>query len=541
VPKRVVIEITADQVRLTPTGSASPLIERINPTDRDQVWADGLSAIRPLLASLVERAGCANARAIVLAAGPESAVEFCSTPAPPAEARDAALLAVRESASLAPGADPAAVVVLGRDASGEPIQTHTLCAGDRGADALAVVDVVQSAGPRIDAVVPPRAVTMASAAQQALEAPAGAGLIATLRLDDHAAALSAAEDGRILLLRPVDACVQRLVDALTGPIITARGEVSLSEADARDLLMRTGVPGYDAVLDDSTGLRGGDVLPLLQPVLQRLVVEIKQSLRFGLPEGDRARAALRIEGAGAAIPGLPQILTDETELTPDDSPRAPIDWTAERLRVTTSLASTLNLLPPGAVTSRVSNRARTGLLVGLGMAALMLGADAAVTALETHSLKQKIDTLAPLAEQVESSERRFGQATAILATAQAGATRVAEVAPPRAHWASFLAEVSRRTPTSIRVNRIGGAYDDRTPVVTLEGAATADTDEAAREAIGAFVRSLDDCRLVDSATLGGVRRSGEDWAFTIDTRLIGVRRAPQPDGFASAAEEDYGS
>jgi len=520
----VILEISDSRVTLTPIGAGAALTERRD-AGRDGGQSCDPASAAPMIRALVERAGCAGSRAVVLAASAECAVEFRSTPAPAAQARDAAALALRESCGFEPGADPVAVTVLGRDASGEPPVTHTLAAGERGAWARALIDEIERAGLRVDAVIPPRAVTIACAASVARQTH-GAGLVATLWLGEDDAALAASEDGRLLLLRPVDAGVGRLVAAMTRPIMSERGEVRLTDADAREILTCTGVPAPGDEVDAATGLRGADVLPAIQPVLQRLVVEIKQSLRFGLSDPDRARAALRIDGSGALIPNLARVLADEAELPMDDAAPPSHGHAPRRVEQAEALASSLNLLPRSAVTTRASGSARRGLLVGLGLAALALAVDAGATALETRSLRLKIAQLAPIAAQIEASRTRYVSASARYASAQAEAARLAETAPARANWGALLADLSRLTPEAIELKRISGAYKDGEPIAAVEGAARAESDEEARRAISDFARSLGESGLVSLATLGGVRRTGDEWAFTVEVRLTPVRRSP---------------
>ena len=58
------------------------------------------------------------------------------------------------------------------------------------------------------------------------------------------------------------------------------------------------------LIGEGYGLAGTQVVPLLQPVLQRFIVELRQSLRFGLNDNDRANLSLFITGPGSAVKGL---------------------------------------------------------------------------------------------------------------------------------------------------------------------------------------------------------------------------------------------
>ena len=55
-------------------------------------------------------------------------------------------------------------------------------------------------------------------------------------------------------------------------------------------------------------------MPQIQPVLQRYVVELRQSLRFGLPEEERDAIEISVSGPGSMIFGLPELIAWELKL-----------------------------------------------------------------------------------------------------------------------------------------------------------------------------------------------------------------------------------
>ncbi|MEZ6211894.1 MAG: hypothetical protein R3B46_11690 [Phycisphaerales bacterium] len=83
------------------------------------------------------------------------------------------------------------------------------------------------------------------------------------------------------------------------------------------MLFEIGLPERDTVVDAARSIRGSDILALISPVLQRCVVQVRQTLRFGLDEGARTHARLRVEGPGSRIPGLAEMISEETGLPLD--------------------------------------------------------------------------------------------------------------------------------------------------------------------------------------------------------------------------------
>ena len=68
----------------------------------------------------------------------------------------------------------------------------------------------------------------------------------------------------------------------------------------------------------------------LQPIdLQRYIIELRQSLRFGLSDEERADINLTITGPGASLPGLAELLARELDvLVEKDKSRVAFDATA---------------------------------------------------------------------------------------------------------------------------------------------------------------------------------------------------------------------
>ena len=545
--KHVILEISSTELRLTPAPRArgASIVASIPPEDRDHSWERGLEPLETALRALVERAGCAGADAVVLATRPNGIVQARSTAGSGSAARDAALLALEDSASLVMGEDPMAATVVGRDQTGEPRRVHTLAAGDRAADAHTLVALVERCGLRVTALAPAEAMTLAALSAEALSVGASAGKkgvpVVVFRFDREHAGLAAMAQGRLLFTRSIGIGVRDLAEALTRSICGSAGEITLDEDEARALLEREGVPAFDREVDPARGIRGRDLLPLIQPILQRLVVEVKQSLRFGMEEPDRATARLRVTGVGADLPGLGAVIAEETGLTleePAPSKKKPGDWDAERARAAADLAQRLNLLPRGDVAVRVGRRMRVGLIAGLALAGLILVVDAGTSAWAAHALQGRIDTLRPIAAKLENAHVRYSAAVAALTTTRRSVSQIIALAPPRSHWDAFLAELSRRTPVTIRLDSVAGARHEDSADITIDGVAQAESAADARRAIAGFIESLRACPLVASVELGGVRRSGSDGGDQTFSAVVTIISTPRgPDALADAGLE----
>ena len=88
-------------------------------------------------------------------------------------------------------------------------------------------------------------------------------------------------DGRLLRFsREVDTASRTFTAALMRPILTATGSIQLSHAQAEELRLAAGCPLDD---DDEAlphQVRSSEILPLIDPVVQRLVSEIERSVGY---------------------------------------------------------------------------------------------------------------------------------------------------------------------------------------------------------------------------------------------------------------------
>jgi hypothetical protein len=161
----------------------------------------------------------------------------------------------------------------------------------------------------IDAVPMETALT-ASTVDHALNASAKGRSIVSVHFGQTRSVIIAAHDQRLLLARPVDFGTDRLIEALSHSI--APGEApSDGESIAQTLLFQHGLPTPGQTIDiGSHRLAAADILPAIQPVLQRMLVEIRQSVRFGLSDLSETPIVL-LCGSGANIPRLSEAFSAE--------------------------------------------------------------------------------------------------------------------------------------------------------------------------------------------------------------------------------------
>ncbi len=532
---RVLIHISQNWIRLTRYGGADQRTCMVG-FDRplqDDTWVDGVSALDVQLASAVQQLGCEGADVVALYEGPTFVVDLHQAPVTGSDAIQTASLALRDAAPHGTADDPTAFLILGRDQSGAPRRTHVLGVVDEARHAQAIISLVERAGLRCRAIAPMAATTVSAAIEDAMN-EAGSDVVVRLRIEDGMSTLTATHNGHIHLFRMISIGTDRLVEALTRPILRHDQESALSNQEARRLLEEVGVPEFDDVIDESRGLKGADLLPIIQPVLQTLVVEVKQSLRFSLSDDQRSRIQFKVCGAGASIRRLAEVLSHETgaplAVESDSSVAKAVlrDDAASRA----ALAEQLGLLPPAALKTRLNRRVHRGLIAGVSIAVALLAADAAWSVWITQSMDRHIASLEATAQRIGATRDRLATAEQDFMMSRRAAARVPQSMPPRAHWGAWLAELSRLTPTAVRLTSVQGAHERESVHVRLQGRADGENPEAARRAITHFVDSLRLCPLVEQVELGGIRRgadsAGGQQEFDVTVQLVAAPVTPPP-------------
>lgn len=517
----VVFVISPGRVEVSTGGQARSTIARlpIDLPESGSVWPAAVRALADVLGPWVAQRGLAGRRAVVLYDNPTVATRLSSLPGLSdrqacAAARLAALgsLGAGESTALADACEAA------RDGRGEAPRRHLLAAADRRAALEAVDELFERAGLMLERVLPIEAVLVASLLRE-IEASDGAAH-GRLFVGSRQSWLVVSGAGSLLLFRPIGLGLGQLVDVLTRPISLSgsRADFSLTRERAEAILEGHGIPEREQVLDASCGLLGQHVLPLLQPVLQRLIVELKQSLRFGLTEAQRRELRLSLCGPGAAVRGLASIIGDAVEAPVQTQQGASVraaesdfDFGLSGDAILRVLPRCPNLLPPRAVARHAVRRFNRAAWAGLAVAAALLAADAQRMDRLIASERQAVNDLSA---RLDDSQRLAEQATAVQARDAAFRrvrnALVASTGTP--DLAALLREVALLAGPGVRLVRVD--FDGRTveralgangpsSELTIEGYALGPESETL---VTGFVDGLQRSTLVESASIGSVAR-----------------------------------
>lgn len=549
------------ELALPKSGGRSALSVDVALPDEVNAWIESISNLAPVLRQAGDSLGIDRACVRMTYESPSLTTRLVTQAAPSeSQAVAAARLSSTSGAHYGSAVAVTDACLIGRDlaaATGaddeSPARYHVVSATDREAVIEALVTLIERCGWTISRLEPLESFVIAQEARAALAHRSSAPQ-ARLFLGRRHSVLSVGYAGRLCLFRRIGFGIDLVTEALCKPIAldsAGNRETHLTHDQALEVLYECGLPARDAVICEGAGIKGYHVLPLIQPVLQRLLVELKQSLRFGLNEFEPKDIQGALVGAGACVPGLASLLSESTgiEFTASGNahaPSTPADpaWDAYafgRFVANQGDEHGPNLLPPSVVSRAGARRIRYGLAAGCTAAILLIGADSGRLNHAIASARAQLDqavrsnenmlVLADQKQQVIENNGRLQQLENQLATTY----------HYRVDWAAVIKEVTRLLPPEIRIIQIDAASHDaeagQAGRMTIHAYALNETID---DAIQQYLTRLAASPLVASVSIGPIQKVALDGRFalrfSVETRLHALDRAAGDFDLAGAAD-----
>lgn len=472
-----------------------------------------LATWRTSLAAIVSEHNLAGARVTIVYTSATGVSTVVRLPAGLAsgERRSGALLSLAESLTLDLDASPHDAI----DVRAGGASRLMLAAADQAGIVAEVYQLATAAGLRVERLVPDAAFESA----RALAATSGRGergrASVSLWVGDASSVLVARQEGAVTMVRAVPVGVWTLLDALERPF-TAKSsgvQVTLNGVEAEGVLREHGVPGANATGQVREGVIAQDLAPTLVPIVRRLAVEIKQTIRFGIAAELRAGCSCVVMGPGAGVPGLVPTVGDAAGVpncTPATlEPGARIDFPA--------------LLPKAEQTRRDTRRGRGLLWAGVALAAITVGVEGVQAEREAAAIGRLCESLSieaepdPVGSLAPSPLRQAVDDTL---------SRVRTVLPSRAPWHGLLAGIAREAPEHVRISRVELSQDAGGATCSIQGTCLTQEGGVA-PLLGEFARRLGALPVVETVRLGEVtsESDGADFSMDLRIRLVPVRLA----------------
>lgn len=535
---RAILEVSPSRITLAVVRAHKVTASRTHHFDCSEwpnPWTDALAQRTQALRTMVQDLECAGAHTTIIYSAPGSlaSVVACPSSAGLANAERAARLALANVADFPIELSTSGTVCLLTEtrqknaiAPGIP-NTHILVAADAEERTQPLCDWATEAELTPLRLINAECLAFADAVRT-VTAKGEQSVRALLWFGEHTSVLVAGLPGRLLLIRSLSAGSEALVEALTAtlrPAGSGAPGVTLSRDQARRVLHAIGVPNLDQPVPNHPELQGSALLPHLQPIIQRLSIEIKQSLRFSVPELLRPTVRLGIGGAGPRIPRLDEVLARTAGfpvLPADQGEHA--QCLAELLPKTPDFV--INVAPREVRAVLAARRVRTALMAGVGCAALLVGFEFISATSEVSAARAKLTQVTSSVQQragaADSLQRAVAAEAALRATEARVRTTLAEV-PAWAELLAFLASA----PPSLRLTSVELRSDAKAGHrAVLTGRVRFKDAPDAPAVINQFISTLSSVPLVDSVRLGGTQRgqtdAGEVQSFEINVALVGV-------------------
>lgn len=342
-------------------------------------------------------------------------------------------------------------------------------------------------------------------------------------------AILTAHQGKMTSLRCVDIGYDAFIEAIMRSQ-SARRDEELAFDAAAAVMAKIGLLPRGDISAISNGAVDDSMRPLMRAAVQRLVVEIRQTIRFGLPEADAVTCRIEVGGPGSGIPNIAPTLSSHTDLEVVCEPGGPDLTGAPMATDGVTLAGAGWIVPEGESLRRERRLLRSSLLAG-GVLAIGLLAYEGITVSRQLSAERvvlaerqtRVDTLR--AEIV--ARREAGVVSKDLARLEKGVDEVGgEHTPWRAvfHELSSLGEVYPVRLTDLSSSGVpGGTSWNLKGIVFIDQNAQIDP-------LSQYIEAMQHSPLIAGVEVGATRRIEVDGRAAKQFSLSAQVRALHLDG-----------
>ena len=498
------LRITPRMVELTTPGGASATVE-LAESVWTEAWRGGEGVIGPIRRA-AEQLGVAGSSVEVQCSGPESVAEVFSIPSVGPAAEAAAMLAIKESVRFDIAEHPASCERVWVDTGATP-RTHVLAAAALDEEVEVVRGWARAAGLRPATVTVDRIGVIRSTLEDLRAADDGdEGFTIVVRLEDQCSVIAGAVGGVLRFVRVINIGTDMLVDAAFRALRGASAEARWSAA--RDELFASGV----TLSRQGEGAFDRSVIAAMQPVIQRYLVELKQTLRFSVGQGSSSPVGLHVRGRGGRIPGLAKTLCGAMEM--DLASLA--DGAARRRE------RAIHLRTASQRAGRSMLVARASILAGGLLAAgwIAMGAGSAADGLE--NVRAELHAMSPRIDRAERTHAATVQARMLENRVWDAEKSLVEAAGRRASIGSLLADLSHLASERVRLTGVMVSGEPGGVIARIEGVALMEGAVGAN-AIRAYADTIENLPTVEGVTFGTMRSVSVDGSdarsFALSVRL----------------------
>eukprot|EP00913_Durusdinium_trenchii_P006174 g5786.t1 len=446
---------------------------KLSPAVWEEAWGEGLSPYDMTLTSLLRSLGAPkDVRTRVLYTSPGAISDVKHALSEGEDGVNAARLEVLENI-----ANSGVEYISGATRLAHENGASVLITADRDLNAQAIFAWLSRCGCRLEALVPTRAIALRSVIRDVTSREDDGSV--TCYLGERTTVIASGGSGTLESIRTIDFGFSLLVEAFARGLrqdVEEGGdaEICTNHTEARERLFEVGLPTGGAKSKGAQLSR--KVMPLLQPVLQRYCIEIKQTIRFGVPQTSSTGRTLRLIGPGAAIQGflepLRESIDNEVSVEPKWAKFDP-DAVCPELSLEQDYieddAPELRLVPRIVSEQNAARLIAAGVRIGVLCAGLLLAGEFG------YLYKQRADTAStlrvqePVLARVRDHRAQTELANSLSHSLDTAATMTVGRLAERPDWFAVMAELAALRSDEVRFNDVRGFREDGAVRIAIEG------------------------------------------------------------------------
>lgn len=490
----------------------------------ETMWSQDLEPLDDTLAECIEALGLSGRiTADVFYASPDAVVEVHSIPARGDAALRAAELALVEAVPFEPDTNPIAVTQIARDGGGVSGRTHVLAAADRDKNIVAICCWLGRRGIRVGTICPISAcilnLVVCRATSEKSSTPG-----ALIYLGETNTVITISKDRRIEFTRLIGFGIQHLIESAARAI---REDESCNICQVASDVFTSGV---DFRNPGPSGPLPREMLAMLQPVLQRYFVEIRQTLRYASSDQSAAPERIVLMGPGASVPGFASLLAEELQVevsVADDSkdyePTSPCSKGGEAYAEATGPKGIIDLLPDSVREDRLVKQIRVAMSVGATIAGLTLAVEASSIINARDAVRSAMAQEQASVEAVKRYEATNDHAFALASAVAQSEHSLDHALANQPAWSILLAELQRISSDNVRLVEINGRVTPMGLVATINGLAISGTGA---DPLKQYMDKIKASPMVGAVALGSTRAVHSDGKrakeFSLEITITGL-------------------
>lgn len=362
--------------------------------------------------------------------------------------------------------------------TGETDQIHVAASAVVRSHAKAAVDAIGNAGLNLVAMSATPVAMTRLAADVTGESK---GFSCFLYMDERFSTLIVLRDGRPTVATDIAFGAADLTTAIMRPIIAGDEVIQLNVAQALAIRTNTGIPAANLRIE-SLNVSGDRLLPLLEPVLQKLAKQLTQWLTFAGAKTGQDTTQLRLVGPCSEIPGLAETLTERLTVKTTRE-----DWLIDRVQPTPAaeasavagLAAVVgaslhlkdlpSLLPPETRNVIRIERMRRTLTMACPIFAAVIAIFGTLFSHVNAQLQPRLAEQEGRMRQMQAELAASAKIDAMRAAADDLEKRLGRFGRYSPLWVGVFKEISVLLPAELQVTQFAAHWVDGEPRLTLTG------------------------------------------------------------------------